>query len=127
MRDLHDENEVQRLLIACVSGGPVDLEAHLHPQFMAVGVEDGLFIAADRPTYMSFMARLVPRGLPLPRIDWIDVRDRIATGCIVQEDAQIRRTIVVTLLCDAAGWRVMTATFSCGESEATAAPPVRLQ
>ena len=29
MRDLHDETEVQRLLIACVSGGSVDLEAHL--------------------------------------------------------------------------------------------------
>lgn len=127
MRDMSDDGDVRRLLILCAGDTTGDLAGCLHPDFQAFGVEDGMYISADRQTYVTFMTRIVRGGFPKAKVEWIDVRNRIATGCLCQEDENVRRTIILTLLYGETGWQVMTATFVAEEPVATSGPPTRLQ
>ena len=111
MKDLALEAGVQRLLEVCLSGHPDDMARELHPDFVAIGVEDGLYLNADGPTYLGFLKRQA-RGRPgRVRVDWIDIRGRIAAGCLVEEQPDARKTILLTMLCCEDGWRIMSATL----------------
>jgi len=128
MRDVRDETEIQRLLLACTSGDTQDLGSVLHPDFAAFGVEDGLYIRADQPTYIRFLQHSSTGEAPRPRIEWIDARNRMASGCVVQGDNLVKKIIVTTLLLGDKGWRVMTATFSGEEAGlVTTLPQARRQ
>lgn len=111
MKDLSHVSEVHSLLDAWSRSDMRDIAAGLHDSFQALGVEDGVFVHADGTTYLRFLARAA-RGQPVrARVEWIDVRDRVAIGCLVQQDSEARRTILLTMLSCQSGWRVMTATF----------------
>jgi hypothetical protein len=129
VKDLELESGVQRLLDACASGDPAEVGPFLHRDFVAVGVEEGMYLNGDRATYLSFLARDVRGRRPAPaRIDWIDIRHRVAAGCLVREEAEARRTLLLTMLWCEEGWRIMTATLGVEPAPfATAERQVRLQ
>lgn len=111
MRDLNHVNEVHALLDAWSRSDTGGIAASLHDSFQARGIEDGLFVHADGQTYLRFLERAA-RGRPVrATVEWVDVRDRIAVSCLVQQDRESRRTILLTMMSFQPGWRVVTATF----------------
>jgi hypothetical protein len=128
VKDMELETGVQRLLDACTSGDASLIAPVLHPDFVAIGVEDGLYLNADGPTYLRFLERQARGRAPLARVEWIDLRHRVAAGCLVQEEPEARRTTFLTMLWCEEGWRIVTATIGVEAAPvARAERRVRLQ
>lgn len=111
VKDLKLEAGVQWLLDLCMGGEPDDIARVLHSDFVAVGVEHGLYLNADAKTYLGFLKREARDRAKRVWVEWIDIRDRIAAGCMVEEQADTRKTILLTMLCGEDGWRIISATF----------------
>lgn len=111
MKDSNQVSEVHMLLDAWSRSDTADIAASLHDSFQARGMEDGLFIQADAATYLRFLERAARDRPVRAKVEWTDVRQRVAVACLVQQDHEARRTILLTMMAFQTGWRVVTATF----------------
>ena len=121
MKDMGKTDELEVLLSNWLSPNVERLEVTLHRDFVAFGCEEGLFVRADAPMFLSWARRSNLSSASPSRVDWCDVHGTLATACLVQEIPDSIRTIVLTMLNVSQGWRVMTATFSVLDA---ANPPV---
>lgn len=92
-------------------------EAHgesFHDSASFYGFEDGLFVRADRQTYLNFVRRMRNQQSIRRWVEWRQMNDRIASARIVEDDGPIRRVSVMTMMHFDTGWKVMSQTFEAG-------------
>lgn len=121
MKDMGKTDELEGLLSSWLAPSVERLAVTLHRDFVAFGCEEGLFVHADAPMFLSWARRSTLSSVAPPWVGWCDVHGTLATACLVQEIPDSVRTIVLTMLNFSQGWRVMTATFSVLDA---ASPPV---
>lgn len=91
------------------------LEETLHRDFCAMGMEAGLYIHADKETYLRFARQMATQPPTGSEIDWIEAKGRVAAACLRENGPETRRTTILSLMRSDIGWRVVTATFSVEE------------
>lgn len=111
LTDHHDKGGLARTLTALNSGDLEAVRGAMHPEARIVGVQDGVFVSADRATYLGFRTSMRTAGPLHPETLWVDETGRIAVACIVERTAASRTTSYVTLLREAEGWKVISKTF----------------
>lgn len=126
MKDL--DHEIQATLHQFMTGDPPRIAEILHRDFVAFGVESGLYVRVSADEFLRFMNRMRSAPATSSEIFWTDVRSRLAAACLVQSGPTDVRTTFVTLLSVVSGWQILSATFSVDEpSSLTAARQGLLQ
>ena len=112
MKDVGNLDALEEVLAAWQAPSIEGLAATLNGDFVAVGHEEGLFVRADGPTFLSYAKRTAFQEAARTTVKWCDVHGRLAAASLTHEMPGITRTSVVTMLNSSQGWRVVTATFA---------------
>lgn len=83
----------------------------LHAGAAFFGFEEGLFVRADRPTYLNFVRLMGDQRQVRRHIEWRHLNGRIASACLVESNGPDRRVSFLTLMCFDSGWKIMSQTF----------------
>lgn len=75
------------------------------------GFEDGLFVTADRQTYMGFVRRMGSHQKVRRNVEWRQLKGRIASACIVENNGPSKRVSFMTMLLFETGWKIISLTF----------------
>lgn len=89
-------------------------EAHgenFHDSAGFFGFEDGLFIRADRQTYLDFVRRMRNHQQLAREVEWRHLDGRIASACIVESIGSNKRMNFMTLMQFDTGWKVVSQVF----------------
>jgi hypothetical protein len=109
------ETALDGFLDTICHGSPADHGDGLHDGAALFGFEDGLFVRADRQTYLNFARKMRPHQPPRREVAWRQVHGRVASACIIERDGATRRVSVITMMHFETGWKTMTHTFEAGE------------
>ena len=111
MKDAGKSDELDGILAAWRNASIETLSATLHQDFVAFGREDGLFVKADRHTFLTYAKISSMHLLAQAGIRSCDVHGALATACLTHDIPGARRNTVLTMLKSGQGWQVMTAIF----------------
>jgi hypothetical protein len=95
-------------------GSPEAQGEGLHSSAALFGFEDGLFVRADRQTYLHFVRRMRYQQQVTREVEWRQLNGRIASACIVESNGPNKRVIVMTMMHFDTGWKVMSEAFEAG-------------
>lgn len=112
MKDLERVEGIEEILAAWQAGDIEGIAATLHRDFTAFGREEGLFVQADRQTFLSHAKSTVLHKAPRLDIRWCDAHGPLAAVCLIQRRQGALKATMLTLLKSGEGWQVMTATFA---------------
>lgn len=111
MKDLTTETSLDECLSHFCTVSPDALGENLHAGVATFGFEDGLFVRANRDSYLRF-ARNIGNVRQVERsVEWRQLHDRIACACISETSGQNRRTSFLTLMNFGGTWKIVTHTF----------------
>ena len=111
MKDLSAEYALDEFLSHFCSGSPEELGEGFHAGAAIFGFEDGLFVQANRTSYLNF-ARHMRNVQPVRRsVEWRKLQGRIALACISETNGPNKKTSFLTLMCFGGTWQIVTQTF----------------
>lgn len=90
------------------------VEAHgegFHDRAAVFGFEDGLFVTADRLTYMGYVRLMRNHQKVRRNVEWRQLNGRIASACIAATDGPSKRFSFLTMLHFETGWKIISLTF----------------
>lgn len=101
---------------AVLTGNVLNLERCFHKDAAIIGVQDGLFVSADRSTFLRFfvsqMERYASPEWRTVNTQWIEQRERLAIACFVERISETRSLSYHTMLMTEEGWKFITKSFS---------------
>lgn len=112
MKDLGQDRDFRAVVDLFLASDPEATSSALHGDFMAFGLEEGLYVKADARTFRRYLEAMRDRTLEACDVVWVDLRERIASACVRQRYADTVKTTVLTGVATTQGWRILTATFS---------------
>lgn len=95
-------------------GNPQAHGEGLHDGAALFGFEDGLFVRADRQTYLDFVRMMRNEHKVTRKVEWRHLNGRIASACIVESSGPNKRVSFMTLLHFDTGWKIVSQTFEAG-------------
>lgn len=90
------------------------VEAHgegIHDRAAVIGFEDGLFVTADRQTYMGYVRLMRNHQKVSRKVEWRHLNGRVASACVVETSESSKRVSFLSMLHFETGWKIISQTF----------------
>ena len=95
-------------------GHPAAHGESFHDSAALYGFEDGLFVRADRQTYLNFVRKMRNQQNIKRVVEWRHLNGRIASVCIVESNGPNKRVNFMTMMHFDTGWKIMSQVFEAG-------------